>query len=227
MLSAIKELKPTVGTIYWSYHKGKHVFGKEPVSFKEIYDEIKAHVQSSTIKIDGKVIQTHRKSLVLSDPERRTGYADVPHFQWSSFSTLRYMKQLIETRFGCGPIEYMLVHVYEDGRSQIGWHADREALDTPIISVSLGDCREFRFRPKGDKSKDTVEHFLMNHGDIVCMFPGCQEVIEHCVVKTAKKVGPRINLTCRFYSRSLAPIPPKRKIDADISPSREGKKAKV
>lgn len=91
-----------------------------------------------------------------------------------------------------------LVNLYRDGKDSVGWHCDDEdILDplSPIYSVSLGATRRFSIRVKGQRS--AAMNLDLRHGDVVCMPAGFQDEYEHCVRKTKKTVGPRINLTLR------------------------------
>lgn len=95
----------------------------------------------------------------------------------------------------------VLLNLYRDGRDSVAWHADDEPElgPEPIIgSVSLGATRRFHLRPR-DRSSETVSVDL-EHGDVLVMRGPMQHSWQHQVPKTAKTVGPRINLTFRQIS---------------------------
>lgn len=100
--------------------------------------------------------------------------------------------------------DYILIHIYRDGSDNIGWHNDREAMSTPIGSLSLGATRKFRFR-KIDETKGWEYEFELRSGDFVFMKgkdnnrKSCQKVYKHTVPKTSNTIGPRINFTFRKY----------------------------
>ena len=96
-----------------------------------------------------------------------------------------------------------------------------EAGSGPIVSVSLGASRQFVIRPKestnnggrfvnhdivldgetrkyGHTKGDAYKMELIG-GDVIYMLPGCQQKHKHSLIKTAKTVGPRINLTFRYH----------------------------
>ena len=66
----------------------------------------------------------------------------------------------------------------------------------PIGSVSFGETRPFQVRNKYRKELDKVE-VLLKHGSFLLMSGPMQHYWEHQVPKTARQIGPRINLTFR------------------------------
>ena len=97
----------------------------------------------------------------------------------------------------------VLLNLYRDGKDSNGWHADDEAElgKNPVIaSLSLGAPRFFHLRHNQD-SKQRYK-LLLEHGSLLLMGGETQHHWKHKVAKTAKKVGPRINLTFRkiFHS---------------------------
>jgi alkylated DNA repair dioxygenase AlkB len=91
-----------------------------------------------------------------------------------------------------------LTNFYRDGADTVGWHSDDEPLfdpRKPIVSVSFGADRQFKMRLKRDTTHQRV--FTLSHGDILLMPPGTQSDWQHCVPRTKRPVGSRINLTFR------------------------------
>lgn len=92
----------------------------------------------------------------------------------------------------------VLLNLYRDGRDSNGWHADDEPElgKNPIIaSVSLGAERYFHLKHKTDKTKRLK--FALTHGSLLLMEGSTQHFWKHQIAKTAREVGPRINLTFR------------------------------
>ncbi len=93
----------------------------------------------------------------------------------------------------------VLLNLYRDGRDSMGWHSDDEkelGKGSVIASVSLGATRRFVFRRRDN---NTIKQELnLAHGDLLIMRGETQQYWQHQVPKTAKKVGPRINLTFRL-----------------------------
>lgn len=96
------------------------------------------------------------------------------------------------------PFDYCLVHLYASGDSTIGWHNDGEALYAPVVSLSLGAARKFRFRPLGSTKGHTYQYILCS-GDIVVMHDTCQRKWEHGVPVEKGVREPRINITFRYH----------------------------
>lgn len=102
--------------------------------------------------------------------------------------------------------DFVLVHLYVDGNVSIGWHADSEAKQSEIASVSLGATRKFRLRKFG-KTIGWDHEFRLKSGDCIYMhgsskdnnFQGCQKVYQHTIPKELTIKQPRINLTFRQY----------------------------
>jgi alkylated DNA repair dioxygenase AlkB len=91
----------------------------------------------------------------------------------------------------------VLLNLYRDGRDSVSWHADNEPGlgENPVIaSVSLGAVRRFQMRHRG--ATDRVA-FDLPHGSCLVMAGATQHHWLHQVPKTARPVGPRINLTFR------------------------------
>lgn len=93
----------------------------------------------------------------------------------------------------------VLLNLYRDGQDSMGWHADNEPSLGPqplIPSVNLGDTRRMRFKPRKGRPGEAFG-FDLPHGSVLFMAGLTQENWLHTITKTAKNVGPRINLTFR------------------------------
>ncbi|MBP6797553.1 MAG: alpha-ketoglutarate-dependent dioxygenase AlkB [Luteimonas sp.] len=92
----------------------------------------------------------------------------------------------------------VLANLYRDGRDSMGWHSDdeRELGERPTIaSLSLGATRRFVLRHRRDPARKRV--FELPHGSLLLMRGDSQADWRHALPRTAKPVGPRINLTFR------------------------------
>ena len=107
------------------------------------------------------------------------------------------LKQKIETLTG-ERFDYVLAHIYYDGKAGIGYHSDKEAMSSQIASVSFGATRKFRLRRVGETSSWDYE-FKLRSGDLFMMYVGCQEKYMHSVPVESAILKPRINLTFRKY----------------------------
>ena len=86
---------------------------------------------------------------------------------------------------------------YASGDDCIAWHADDESWIGPVIaSLSLGATRRFCMRAKAGGGQRARAEWLLDHGDLLVMLPGCQEAWEHRVPRE-RTARPRLNLTFR------------------------------
>lgn len=96
----------------------------------------------------------------------------------------------------------MLANYYRTGKDYVAWHSDdeKELGQRPTIaSLSLGSERRFLLRRKQTKEKIEV---IPASGSLLVMQGLTQNMWHHCVAKTSREVGPRINLTFRKVLRS-------------------------
>jgi len=96
----------------------------------------------------------------------------------------------------------VLINRYRNGKDSVSWHADDEpelGVNPTIASLSLGASRRFLLKKKktgiGAGSQRVV--FMLNSCDLLIMSGRCQANWLHCLPKTARPVGERINLTFR------------------------------
>ncbi len=97
-----------------------------------------------------------------------------------------------------------LVNFYENGAHYIGAHSDSESdlvKGAPILSFSFGSERTFRLKKKiPAEEKDIFKiDFMTKNCSMIAMCGDCQKEYKHEITKTAKKVGPRINVTIRSF----------------------------
>ena len=94
-----------------------------------------------------------------------------------------------------GEYNYCLLNRYRSGADSVALHADDEpGMGSVIGSLSLGATRKFRI--KHNTSKETIDFFVGN-GALIIMAGTMQQHWKHCIPKTKKNVGERINLTFR------------------------------
>jgi alkylated DNA repair dioxygenase AlkB len=96
----------------------------------------------------------------------------------------------------------VLINAYRDGQDAMGWHADDEPElgDEPsIASVSLGQTRVLRIRPRGGGPSQGI---VLEHGSLLVMSGPSQAQWQHAIPRSRRPMGLRINLTFR---KILAP----------------------
>jgi alkylated DNA repair dioxygenase AlkB len=92
----------------------------------------------------------------------------------------------------------VLLNYYRDGADSMGMHSDDEPGLGPqpaIASLSYGATRSFILRHK--TSKRTLKFDLLE-GNLLLMAGALQRHWLHGINKTAKPIGPRLNLTFRY-----------------------------
>jgi alkylated DNA repair dioxygenase AlkB len=144
----------------------------------------------------GKLITTKRKVAWVGDPGCSYTYSGVKKEPQSWTAELLHIKSTLE-EIAQWNFNSCLLNLYHDGSEGMGWHSDDEPeLDqnAPIASLSLGGERKFSFKHKTDKTNASV---LLENGSVLLMHAPTQECWNHSLVKTARPVAPRINLTFR------------------------------
>lgn len=92
----------------------------------------------------------------------------------------------------------VLLNLYRDGADSMGAHADDEPELGPrpvIASLSLGAERTLSFTHRA--RRHAALRLPLAHGSLLVMAGETQTHWKHAISKTARAVGPRINLTFR------------------------------
>ena len=155
------------------------------------------------IPIQWKQYQIETQYGTFDNPRMEAWYGLTYSYSGLEFDSQPLTKELEAIRqkaMQLSGIQYnsVLCNLYRDGQDSVAFHSDdeRELGPTPnIASISLGASRRFVMRTK-DKTR-TFETVL-NHGDMLIMKGTTQQEWQHSIPKTAKPVGPRINLTYRW-----------------------------
>ena len=151
--------------------------------------------QVHRIRMFGRMVDSPRLSCWMGDAGavyRYSGSRFEPH-PWAA--ALGPVRDRLRAECGAA-FNSVLANLYRDGRDAMGWHRDDEPElgDAPMIaSISLGATRRFLL-------KDVHGHrhaFDLAGGDLLLMSGDSQQCYRHAVPRTAKAVGPRINLTFR------------------------------
>ena len=110
-------------------------------------------------------------------------------------AVIRAMAEALNNRYDYS-FDQIGLSLYRDGSDSVAWHGDqvaRERLTALVATVSLGEPRPFRLRPK---TGGPGRSLLLGHGDLVVMGGTCQRTWEHCVPKVAR-AGPRLVIMFR------------------------------
>jgi alkylated DNA repair dioxygenase AlkB len=90
----------------------------------------------------------------------------------------------------------VLVNLYRDGQDSVSWHRDNDydhGGQPDIASVSFGANRTFRLRDQAGRRAEVA----LESGSLLVARGQALERWWHCVPKTTRTVGPRVNLTFR------------------------------
>lgn len=165
----------------------------------KIYEELleKTIWQQDDITVFGKTYLQPRLTALYGNNEKPYSYSNItmqPH-QWTLL--LEKIKTRLETVCEVN-FTTVLLNLYRDGKDSNGWHADNEkelGINPVIASVSLGAERSFHL--KHNTIKDAKLKIILEHGSLLIMEGTTQHFWKHQIPKTAKPIGPRINLTFR------------------------------
>lgn len=105
------------------------------------------------------------------------------------------MSAALSERYGVH-LDRISCNLYRDGRDSVAWHGDRVARnrqEATVATLSLGDARTFRIRPKGGGPSIG---WPAGHGDLIVMGGSCQRTHDHSIPKVAK-AGPRVAVMFR------------------------------
>jgi len=154
--------------------------------------------QQDDFTIHGKTIPVPRLTAWYGDDSKRYSYSGLTfHAQpWSPL--LMKIKRRVEAEAGT-QFNTALLNYYRDGRDSVQWHSDDEpelGRNPVIASVSFGATRVFRMKHVKDKALSGVD-IPLHDGSLLLMQGSTQHFWKHQVPKTAKPVGPRINITFR------------------------------
>ncbi|WP_119717253.1 alpha-ketoglutarate-dependent dioxygenase AlkB family protein [Cognatilysobacter tabacisoli] len=153
------------------------------------------------IRMFGRTVDSPRLSCWIGDPEATYRYSGTRFEPRPWLPVLQRLRERLATELGA-PFNSVLANLYRDGRDAMGWHSDDEAElgSAPVIaSVSLG--AERRFLLKRRDAPAVRAGLALGHGSLLVMAGDTQQHYRHALPRTARPVGPRINLTFR----SIAP----------------------
>jgi len=166
----------------------------------ELFAKLKTEIpwQQDLITVFGKTHPQPRLTALFGNEGKPYSYSNIvmqPH-AWNPL--LMFIKNEIED---CCSENFttVLLNQYRDGKDSNGWHADNEkelGRNPVIASVSFGAERSFHLQH--NSLKDQKLKITLEHGSLLIMKGATQHFWKHQIPKTAKDIGPRINLTFRI-----------------------------
>ncbi|WP_058833887.1 alpha-ketoglutarate-dependent dioxygenase AlkB family protein [Luteimonas abyssi] len=155
--------------------------------------------ETHRIHLFGRQVDSPRRSVWVGDPDAHYRYSGAGFAPRPWTPVLRALGDRLETAIGTR-FNSVLANLYRDGRDGMGWHSDDEPeLGTqPVIaSVSLGAPRRFVLKARVGDERLALE---LPPGSLLVMGGDTQRHYRHALPKTARPVGPRINLTYRWVA---------------------------
>ena len=153
--------------------------------------------QVHRLRLFGREVDSPRLSCWIGDPGASYAYSGT-RFQprpWPA--ALLPVRARLRAELGID-FNSVLANLYRDGRDCMGWHRDDEAELGPrpvIASLSLGATRRFALKQRHGAGPKLA--LPLSHGSLLLMRGETQGHYRHAVPRTARAVGPRINLTFR------------------------------
>lgn len=155
--------------------------------------------KQNTIKMYGKENPVPRLEAWYGDPGKSYAYSGIRMEPNAWTPALQDIKKAIETETEI-KFNSVLINYYRDGQDRVAWHSDdeKELGKNPVIgSVSLGAERTFKLRHKHYKTNELKKSIILKNGSFLLMEGTTQHHWMHEIPRTAKPIGPRINLTFR------------------------------
>tara|TARA_X000000950_G_C13894188_1_gene652117 strand:+ start:2461 stop:3048 length:588 start_codon:yes stop_codon:yes gene_type:complete len=147
------------------------------------------------IIIFGKAVMQPRLMAWYGDREYCYSGISLAPVNWHP--TLLNLKSTIEQQCAAR-FNTALLNLYRNGEDSMGWHQDNEQSlgEQPVIaSLSLGVERKFKFKHIDNKCMNV--DINLAHGSLLIMAGLTQHKWKHCLPKTRRSIGTRINITFR------------------------------
>lgn len=180
--------------------------GTELRLWQHFFDKTASDNYYSTLLNESPWQQRMRKMYdkVIADPRLTAYFGGNNGHAWTPvlLEIKAAVEQITEINF-----DRVLLNLYRDGKDSVAWHSDNLPADGKhhhIASVTFGDTRMFKVRHKSRKDIQQLD-IPLTHGSLLLMGETMQEQYEHHIPKTARAIGPRINLTFRI-SESSKPV---------------------
>jgi alkylated DNA repair dioxygenase AlkB len=172
-----------------------------PADADKLLAELRAEVawEQRNIRIFGQEVPQPRLTAWYGDPAARYTYSGLTWEPLPWLPALLSVRQRLENATQTS-YNSVLLNYYRDGRDSMGWHADDEPELGPapaIASLSLGATRRFRLRPRAGQAHPSLSLDLPT-GSLLLMRGPTQQHWQHALPKTARPIGPRLNLTFRW-----------------------------
>jgi alkylated DNA repair dioxygenase AlkB len=177
---------------YWPHWVDDH---------QSLFDRLRDEIswEQHEITVFGRTVPIPRLTAWMGDAAYRySGIVNEP-IPWPS--AVAAIRERLERELGVG-FNSCLANLYRDGSDSMGFHSDDEPELGPeptIASISLGARRRFVLRHRVNGERWTWD---LGEGDLLVMRDESQREYAHALPKTARRIGPRMNLTFRHLQAS-------------------------
>ncbi len=171
---------------------------------KEIFRALSNEIQwkQEPIKIMGKEIMQPRLTAWYGEEDHSYTYSGITMKTYAWSDTLLKIKERLYQALDVN-FTNVLLNLYRNQTDGMGWHRDNEKELGPqptIASLSFGEVRKFQFRSY--HTKTNLINLHLASGSLLLMKGETNYYWEHRIPKTAKVLGPRINLTFRIIQKN-------------------------
>ncbi len=149
------------------------------------------------IRLFGRELASPRLSCWIGDADATYTYSGTRFVPRPWPSVLLPLRVRLSAELGVD-FNSVLANLYRDGRDGMGWHSDAEpelGARPVIASLSLGAVRRFVLKSRHDPAATLA--LALAHGSLLVMAGETQRHYRHALPKTARVLGPRLNLTFR------------------------------
>jgi alkylated DNA repair dioxygenase AlkB len=175
-----------------------------PDSAEKLFTSLRSSVdwRQNCVRMYGQQMPIPRLTAWFGDEGTGYSYSGIWNDPQEWPPELLQLRQQIESSTG-ESFNSVLLNLYREGSDSVSWHSDDEPeIDqkTCIASFSVGATRCFKYRDitfKGASGRRKSERLDLTSGSLLIMKPGMQLAAEHCIPKTKRIIGERINLTFR------------------------------
>lgn len=142
------------------------------------------------VQMFGRTVEVPRLVAWFGDPGMCYRYSGIDHRACGWPAALDGVRARVEA-MSATAWNFVLLNRYRTGRDHMGWHRDDESMtDSRIASLSLGATRRFLVEPITGTPSLRLD---LEHGSLLLLERGRR----HCLPRTRRDVGERINLTFR------------------------------
>jgi len=166
---------------------------------KEVFNSLLEQTpwKQDPITVFGKTYQQPRLTAMYATNTKPYSYSGITMNPLPMTPLLETLRDKIH-QVSSSTFTTVLLNLYRDGKDSNGWHADdeKELGKNPVIaSLSFGAERYFHLKHRKDKNLRLK--IPLKSGSLLLMEEQTQTYWLHQIAKTARPVGPRINLTFR------------------------------